>query len=68
MYLRSTRNQVISWSGGEKHFNSGALIHTENSYKYTQEKFESLLVSAGFKSVRSWTDTNQYFLVAYATA
>ena len=68
MYLRSTRNQVISWSGGEKHFNSGALIHTENSYKYTQEKFESLLVSAGFKSLSSRTDTNQYFLVAYATA
>ncbi|WP_370626019.1 L-histidine N(alpha)-methyltransferase [Polynucleobacter sp. 71A-WALBACH] len=68
MYLRSTRNQVVSWAGGEKHFDSGALIHTENSYKYTQEKFESLLTGAGFKSVHCWTDPNSYFLVAYAAA
>jgi L-histidine Nalpha-methyltransferase len=68
MYLRSTRNQVVSWSSGEKHFDSGDLIHTENSYKYTQAKFESLLIKAGFKTVRSWTDPNSYFLVAYATA
>jgi dimethylhistidine N-methyltransferase len=68
MYLRSTRNQVVSWPSGEMHFDSGALIHTENSYKYTQEKFESLLKSAGFKDVHSWTDPNHYFLVAYATA
>lgn len=68
MYLRSTRNQVISFPGGEKHFVKSALIHTENSYKYTQEKFESLLIGAGFKSVHSWTDSNHYFLVAYAAA
>lgn len=68
MYLRSSQKQVVSWPGGEKRFDSGALIHTENSYKYTQEKFESLLSSAGFKSVHSWTDPNRYFLVAYASA
>jgi len=68
MYLRSTHKQVVTWPGGEKRFDSGALIHTENSYKYTQEKFESLLVSAGFKTVRSWTDPNNYFLVAFASA
>jgi len=68
MYLKSTQNQLVYWPGGEKHFNCDDLIHTENSYKYTQEKFESLLVSAGFKAVRSWTDSKSYFLVAYATA
>ena len=68
MYLRSTQQQVVSWSGGEKRFAANELIHTENSYKYTQEKFESLLMSAGFKTVRSWTDPNSYFLVAYAAA
>ena len=68
MYLRSTRNQLVSFPGGERRFDSGVLIHTENSYKYTQEKFESLLMSAGFKAVHSWTDPNCYFLVAYATA
>jgi L-histidine Nalpha-methyltransferase len=68
MHLRSTRNQVVSFPGGDRHFDSSTLIHTENSYKYTQEKFESLLMSAGFKAVHSWTDPNCYFLVAYATA
>ena len=68
MYLRSTHNQAVTWPSGEKGFESGALIHTENSYKYTQEKFESLLKSAGFKDVHSWTDPNHYFLVAYAAA
>lgn len=68
MHLRSTQSQVVSWPGGQKHFDGGALIHTENSYKYTQEKFESLLVGAGFKNVCSWTDPNRYFLVAYASA
>lgn len=68
MYLRSSQQQVVSWSGGEKHFDGGALIHTENSYKYTHDKFEALLMRAGFKDVRSWTDPNCHFLVAYATA
>jgi len=68
MYLRSSEQQLVSWPGGEKQFDRGAQIHTENSYKYTQEKFESLLSSAGFKSVQSWTDPNHYFLVAYAAA
>jgi L-histidine Nalpha-methyltransferase len=68
MYLRSTQQQVVSWPGGKKHFDDGALIHTENSYKYTQERFEVLLLSAGFKGVHSWTDPNRYFLVTYASA
>jgi L-histidine Nalpha-methyltransferase len=68
MYLRSTQQQVVSWPSGKKHFDDGALIHTENSYKYTQEKFEALLLSAGFKGVHSWTDLNRQFLVAYASA
>lgn len=68
MHLRSTRNQVVSFPGGERHFDTSALIHTENSYKYTQEKFESILSSAGFRSVHSWTDPDHYFLVAYAAA
>lgn len=68
MYLKSTQNQLVSWPSGKKYFNVGDLIHTENSYKYTQEKFESLLMGAGFKTIHSWTDPKNYFLVAYATA
>ena len=68
MYLRATQQQVVSWEGGQRQFEVGELIHTENSYKYTQEKFESLLLSAGFRGVHSWTDSKHHFLVAYAFA
>lgn len=68
MYLRSSQEQVVSWCDGQRQFKTKELIHTENSYKYTQEKFESILISAGFKTIRSWTDPNRYFLVAYAAA
>ena len=68
MYLQATQKQVVAWAGGEKHFDRGDLIHTENSYKYTREQFEALLIDAGFKAVRSWTDPKHYFLVAFAAA
>jgi uncharacterized SAM-dependent methyltransferase len=67
MYLRALEDQTVTWPGGKHLFAAGELIHTENSYKYTQEHFESLLLSAGFKSTRSWTDSRNQFLVTYAS-
>lgn len=67
MYLRAIEDQMVTWPGGRRLFKSGELIHTENSYKYTQEHFESLLISAGFKSTQSWTDSRQHFLITYAS-
>ena len=68
MYLRATQDQTVSWPGGGRSFKADELIHTENSYKYTQEKFEALLLKAGFKNACSWTDPQSHFLVAYASA
>ena len=68
MYLRATQQQTIRWPGGERAFQAGELIHTENSYKYTAEKFQLLLMNAGFKNIQTWTDPQSYFLVAYAAA
>lgn len=68
MYLRATQQQIVTWPGGHREFDIGALIHTENSYKYTQEKFTALLTDSGFKNVHLWTDPKRYFLVAYAAA
>ena len=68
MYLRATRSQRVCWSGGEREFVADEVIHTENSYKYNHQEFESMLLRAGFSQVRSWTDPQHYFLVTYAAA
>ena len=68
MYLRPTRSQRVRWSGGERAFAAEEVIHTENSYKYNSQEFESMLLRAGFSHVRSWTDPKHYFLVTYAAA
>jgi len=66
MHLRSKRQQVVTLHGTQIQFEVDDLVHTENSYKYTRDKFEALLIEAGFKSVRSWADPKNYFLVTYA--
>ena len=50
------------------HFVQGETIHTENSYKFTLTAVEALLLSAGFKTTRTWQDPNDLFAVTLATA
>ena len=73
MHLRAKANVQITLPGlsGKDHlisFSAGDLIHTENSYKYTQEHFVEKLRRAGFDDIRCWTDPNQYFLACFANA
>jgi len=73
MHLRalSDLSVTIPGNGGKDHlisFSAGDLIHTENSYKYTQEDFVEKLRRAGFNDIHCWTDPNQYFLVCCANA
>ena len=68
MYLRATTKQRVSWPGGEREFARDEMIHTENSYKYEKQEFESMLLRSGFRELRSWTDPQHYFLVTYAAA
>lgn len=68
MHLRARRNVTISWDGGMRQFQEGECIHTENSYKYTEETFTQMLLAAGFKSVQTWTDEASHFLVSFASA
>lgn len=73
MHLRAKANVQVTLPGlsGKDHlisFSAGDLIHTENSYKYTQENFVEKLRRAGFDDIRCWTDPNQYFLVCFAKA
>lgn len=66
MHLVACRPTSVTWQHGERVFQEGESIHTENSYKYHPEDFTRLLTDAGFRQVRTWTDPNGWFLVCHA--
>jgi uncharacterized SAM-dependent methyltransferase len=71
MHLRALRDVQITLPShkGDDHlisFGAGDLIHTENSYKYSQGNFVAKLLHAGFKDTHCWTDPNKHFLVCFA--
>lgn len=68
MHLQSIGAQTVRWPGGERHFADGERLHTENSYKWAPEDFETLLREAGFGTPRHWTDANGWFSVFWAPA
>ena len=49
-------------------FAPGETIHTENSYKFTPARVDSLLAAAKFVPTKSWQDPNHLFAVTLATA
>lgn len=65
MHLVSKREQWATVAGRRFHFGSGESIHTENSYKYTIEEFQSLAKEAGFTARKVWTDPDGLFSVQY---
>jgi len=66
MHLEARRDTVVRWQGGERRFGEGERIHTENSYKYTQDSFATLLRKAGYEPSRIWTDERDWFMVCHA--
>ena len=73
MHLRARSDVAVRLpsDGTKEHviqFKAGDLIHTENSYKYTQDGFTERLRRAGFENIHTWTDPKKYFLVCYANA
>ncbi len=68
MHLRAKHDVSVTWQAQSKHFKAGEMIHTENSYKYTKASFCDLLIKAGFKTVQTWTDSKEFFMVCYAKA
>lgn len=68
MHLEARRELGVRWPGGERRFDAGERMHTENSYKWTSAGFESLLREAGFRGVQTWTDGQEWFAVMLARA
>ena len=63
MHLESTCEQSIQISGAELelHFKKGETIHTENSYKFTDETLGTLLSDSGFEIRQAWKDAREWY-------
>jgi dimethylhistidine N-methyltransferase len=68
MHLEARRAIRVTWPGGGRGFAAGERIHTEYSHKCRVDDFGALLLRAGFRGVRHWTDPNRWFAVLYAHA
>lgn len=61
MHLVSLAEQTVTVAGRQFHFAEGETIHTENSHKYTLERFRGMADRAGFETIDVWTDRNAWF-------
>ena len=67
MHLEARSPQVVRIDGQTRVFDAGEAIHTENSYKYAPDEFETLLALAGFSTVGRWQDRDGDFAVFWAS-
>lgn len=69
MHLESTQEQTVSIEGAELnlHFMRGETIHTENSYKFTDQSIRTLLSDAGLEIGRAWKDDRGWYSVTLAS-
>jgi len=62
MHLVSLEDQDVRIDGEASiPFRAGESIHTENSYKYTPEDFQSLARNAGWATSQHWSDSGNLF-------
>jgi dimethylhistidine N-methyltransferase len=63
MHLISKKTQTVRVLGRNFSFRAGESIHTENSYKYSLDRFTALARGAGWTPRESWTDAAGMFSV-----
>ena len=63
MHLISRKSQTVRLLGTSFSFRPGESIHTENSYKYSLERFATLAQGAGWRVRETWTDAAKMFSV-----
>jgi dimethylhistidine N-methyltransferase len=66
MHLESAHDQSVMIGETLRVFARGERIHSENSYKYSRDQFESMLGEAGFSDIQVWTDNAGAFWVFHA--
>jgi len=68
MHLISRKAQSVRVLGHNFSFRPGESIHTENSYKYSLDRFTALARGAAWRVRKSWTDPAAMFSVHALTA
>jgi dimethylhistidine N-methyltransferase len=63
MHLISRKAQTVRVLGHRFSFRAGESIHTENSYKYSLERFAGLARGSGWTVRETWTDEGGLFSV-----
>ena len=63
MHLLSRKAQTVGVLGHSFSFRAGESIHTENSYKYSLERFAALARGSGWTPRECWTDSARMFSV-----
>ena len=68
MHLESTRHQCVGIPAAQLSLEFAAFetIHTENSYKFTQNTLGALLDDAGFAIEQTWMDPRQWYTLTLA--
>jgi dimethylhistidine N-methyltransferase len=61
MHLVSRRDQFVFVDGEPVRFRRGETIHTENSHKYSPERFEHLATRAGWRIEKMWSSKRPAF-------
>ncbi len=61
MHLRALRRTSILVDGQRFAFEPGETLHTENSHKFTLEKFADLVNQTPWRLEQHWTDPNGWF-------
>lgn len=61
MHLVAQSHCTFGVAGHQFTFQAGETIHTENSYKYPDRVFHSIVQQSGWHEVMAWTDSTQRF-------
>jgi dimethylhistidine N-methyltransferase len=61
MHLIATRDQTVHVAGRTICFHEAESIHTENSYKHTEQRLTAIAGNAGWETQRIWKDPAGFF-------
>ncbi len=67
MHLVSAGAQSASILGERHVFEAGERIHTENSYKFSEQQIRAIAAESGLRVENRWTDDRGWFSVALLT-
>ncbi len=65
MHLEATEAHEVLVDGNAISFDEGETIHTECSYKYDEQRLETLVEGGGFAVDTLYTDENEWFWLAW---